>query len=88
MRRGRAMFGTGRNRPLEAFGGLGSSAGLQFGPRHPSNRKPRSPWTGARRHPRAAAGAGVLAFPWPFRVALTHLPAVFANEAFHGRCGL
>ena len=56
---------------LKPSGGLGSSAGLQFGPRHP----------------RAAAGTGVLAFPWPFRVALTHPPAVFANEAFHGRCG-
>jgi hypothetical protein len=39
------------------------------------------------RHAGATAAAGVLAFPWPFRVALTNPAAVFANEAFHGRCG-
>jgi hypothetical protein len=31
----------------------------------------------------AATGAGVLAFPWPVRVALAHPAAILAKGAFH-----
>ena len=52
--------------------------------RHPRRPRPIGHVTPRAGRTGGTAGAGMLAFPWPTRMAFTYLAAVLAQRAFHG----